>query len=86
MDPATASGDRARTVQHFDRCSEMGPQNAFIQYRFIRPNDGQVRWIATEARIERSPDITFADLSRSLDITDLAVAKRHLRESEGGFA
>ena len=56
------------------------------QYRIIRPSDGQVRWIATEARIERSPDGQPLRLvGAHIDITDLAVAKEALRESEERF-
>src|SRR6187549_2085838 len=48
--------DRERTVRQFlDAVKGPGEQFSY-QYRIIRPNDGQLRWIATEARIEREPD------------------------------
>src|SRR5215218_9069683 len=68
--------DRDRTVRHFiDAVNGTGEQFSH-QYRIIRPNDGQVRWIATEARIERNPDSQPLRLvGAHIDITDLAVAK-----------
>ena len=45
--------DRERTVRQFlDAVKGPGEQFSY-QYRIIRPNDGNPRWIATEARIER---------------------------------
>ena len=78
--------DRARTVQHFIDAVNGATEQLSSQYRIIRPNDGQVRWIATEARIERSPDSQPLRLvGAHIDITDLAVAKEALRESEERF-
>lgn len=78
--------DRARTVQHFIDAVNGTTEQLSSQYRIIRPNDGQVRWIATEARIERSPDSQPLRLvGAHIDITDLAVAKEALRESEERF-
>jgi len=78
--------DRARTVQHFIDAVNGATEQLSSQYRIIRPNDGQVRWIATEARIERSPDSHPLRLvGAHIDITDLAVAKEALRESEERF-
>jgi PAS domain S-box-containing protein len=78
--------DRARTVQRFLDAVK-GPADQFsYQYRIIRPIDGQIRWIATEARIERSGDGEPLRLvGAHIDITDLAVAKEALRESEERF-
>jgi PAS domain-containing protein len=57
--------DRARTVQHFVDAVNGTTEQLSSQYRIIRPNDGQVRWIATEARIERkSGQSTFATCRR----------------------
>jgi PAS domain S-box-containing protein len=56
------------------------------EYRIIRPNDGQVRWIAMEARVERSPEGRPLRLvGAHIDITDRAVAKGLLQESEERF-
>jgi len=78
--------DRARTVQYFLDAVNGTTEQLSSQYRIIRPSDGQVRWIATEARIERSPDGQPLRLvGAHIDITDLAVAKETLRESEERF-
>ena len=78
--------DRDRTVQQFiDAVKGTGDQFS-SQYRIIRPSDGQVRWIDTEARIERDPDGAPLQLiGAHIDITDLAIAKETLRESEERF-
>src|SRR3954453_20920605 len=78
--------DRARTVQQFLDAVNGTTEQFSSQYRIIRPSDGQVRWIATEARIERSPHSEPLRLvGAHIDITDLAVAKEALRESEERF-
>ena len=78
--------DRARTVQQFLDAVNGTTEQFSSQYRIIRPNDGQVRWIATEARIERSPHSEPLRLvGAHIDITDLAIAKEALRESEERF-
>src|SRR5882762_5176949 len=48
--------DRARTVQQLRDAVSGTKEHFSSEYRIIRPNDGQVRWIATESQIERSPD------------------------------
>jgi PAS domain S-box-containing protein len=56
------------------------------EYRIVRANDGQVRWIATEARIERDPDGKPLRLvGAHIDITDRSLARERLRESEERF-
>jgi PAS domain S-box-containing protein len=78
--------DRDRTVRQFlDTVKGTGEQFS-SQYRIIRPNDGQIRWIATEARIERDPGgAPLRLVGAHIDITDLAIAKETLRESEERF-
>ena len=78
--------DRARTVQHFADAVKGDAEQLSTQYRIIRPNDGQIRWIATEARIERAPDgKPLRLIGAHIDITELAVARETLRESEERF-
>jgi PAS domain S-box-containing protein len=78
--------DRARTVQRFLDAVKGTADQFSYQYRIIRPIDGQIRWIATEARIERSADgQPLRLIGAHIDITDLAVAKEALRESEERF-
>ncbi len=78
--------DRERTVRQFlDAVKGPGEQFSY-QYRIIRPNDGQLRWIATEARIERDSDGRPLRLvGAHIDITELALARETLRESEERF-
>jgi PAS domain S-box-containing protein len=78
--------DRDRTVQYFlDAVNGTADQISY-QYRIVRPSDGQVRWIATEARIERSPDgRPLWLIGAHIDITELALARETLRESEERF-
>ncbi len=78
--------DRDRTVQHFLDAVNGTAEQISYQYRIIRSNDRQVRWIATEARIERSPDgQPLWLIGAHIDITELAVAREALRESEERF-
>jgi PAS domain S-box-containing protein len=78
--------DRARTERQFlDAVKGTGEQYS-SEYRIIRPSDGQVRWIATESRIERTPDgKPLRLIGAHIDITDRAVAKGLLQESEERF-
>jgi PAS domain S-box-containing protein len=78
--------DRDRTVQVLLDAASGATEQVSYQYRIIRPSDGQVRWLATDARIERSPDgkpLRF--VGAHIDITDIVVAKETLRESEERF-
>ena len=78
--------DRARTVRHFLDAVKGTADHLSSQYRIIRPSDGQVRWIATEARIERGADgQPLRLIGAHIDITDFALAKETLRESEERF-
>ena len=78
--------DRERTVQQFLDAVNGATDQFSYQYRIIRPSDGQLRWIATEARIERDQDGRPLRLvGAHIDITDLALAKETLRESEERF-
>ena len=78
--------DRDRTVRRFTDAVRGAGDQFSSQYRIIRPNDGQVRWIATEARIERDTDgAPLRLVGAHIDITDLAIARETLRESEERF-
>ena len=56
------------------------------EYRIIRPSDGQVRWIACEAQIERDETGQALRLvGAHMDITERTLAKGLLRESEERF-
>jgi PAS domain S-box-containing protein len=78
--------DRERTLRHF-LAAVNGPDVRYsTEYRIIRPNDGQVRWIAVEAQIERDENGKPLRLvGAHMDITERTLAKELLRESEERF-
>lgn len=56
------------------------------EYRIIRPNDGELRWIRVIAKIERDPSgRAIRLLGAHIDITDRMLAQETLRESEERF-
>ena len=73
--------DRERAFQHFIATIN-GPQLRYSsEYRIVRPSDGQVRWIACEAQIER--DETGKPLrlvGAHIDITERTLAKEPRRD------
>jgi PAS domain S-box-containing protein len=78
--------DRDRTLQHFLTTVSGSDVRYSSEYRIVRPSDGQIRWIACEAQIER--DETGRPLrlvGAHIDITERTVAKELLRESEERF-
>jgi PAS domain S-box-containing protein len=78
--------DREQTLRHFlDALA--GPEKDYTaQYRIIRPNDGQTRWIDVVAEIERDADGRALRLvGAHIDVTDRMVAQETLRESEERF-
>lgn len=78
--------DRERTEQHFLDLVKGTSERYSAEYRIIRPSDGEVRWIAAEARIERgAKGEPLRLVGAHIDITDRAVAREMLRESEERF-
>jgi PAS domain S-box-containing protein len=78
--------DRDRTVKRFVEAVRGKDESLSSEYRIIRPNDGQVRWIASEARIERDPaGKPLRMVGAHIDITDRSLARERLRESEERF-
>jgi PAS domain S-box-containing protein len=78
--------DRDRALQHFLAVVSGTDTRYSSEYRIVRPNDRQVRWIACEAQIERDAEGKPLRLvGAHMDITDRTLAKELLRESEERF-
>ncbi len=57
-----------------------------VQYRIIRPSDGEVRWISVKSTIERDDNGTAIRLvGAHSDVTEQVVADLALRQSEAEF-
>jgi PAS domain S-box-containing protein len=78
--------DRDQAVQHFLTTVNGADARYSSEYRIVRPNDGQVRWIAAEAQIERDDKGQPLRLvGAHMDITERTLAKELLKESEERF-
>jgi PAS domain S-box-containing protein len=78
--------DRARAEhQIIEALSGTGDRYS-SEYRIIRPDNGQTRWIVAEGRIERGLDgKALRMVGAHIDITERALSKELLRESEERF-
>jgi PAS domain S-box-containing protein len=78
--------DREETVRHFLDALAGDAGEYTAQYRIIRPNDGQMRWINVVAEIERDAQGRALRLvGAHIDVTDRMLAQETLRESEERF-
>jgi PAS domain S-box-containing protein len=78
--------DRVRAESHFLDMLKGTDERYSTEYRIIRPSDGETRWIAAEGRIERNADGRAVRLfGAHMDITERALAREMLRESEERF-
>ncbi|MES2600212.1 MAG: PAS domain-containing protein [Pseudomonadota bacterium] len=78
--------DRERTEKQFLEAVRGSALRYSSEYRIIRPSDGEVRWIAAEARIDRREDgRPIRLIGAHIDITERVLAKGMLRESEDRF-
>jgi PAS domain S-box-containing protein len=78
--------DRDATVKHFIDALAGSSEDYTAEYRIIRPSDGETRWIRVVAKIERDKDGRAIRLvGAHIDITDQALARETLRESEERF-
>src|SRR5581483_10914857 len=78
--------DREATVRHFLNAIKGTDQDYSAEYRIIRPNDGQIRWIRVIAKFERDDSGRALRLEGAhIDVTDQVLARETLRESEERF-
>ncbi|MCA6125912.1 PAS domain S-box protein [Bradyrhizobium sp. WSM 1704] len=78
--------DRERTIAHLFDALKNGGEDYTDEYRIIRPNDGESRWIRVVAKIERDRNGRALRLvGADLDVTDQMLAQETLRESEERF-
>ncbi|MGZ5874543.1 MAG: PAS domain S-box protein [Bradyrhizobium sp.] len=78
--------DRDRALNHLLTTVNSADVRYSSEYRIVRPNDGQVRWIACEAQIERDEKGRPLRLvGAHMDITERTLAKELLRESDERF-
>jgi len=78
--------DRKQALQHFLMAVNSTETRYSSEYRIVRPNDGQVRWIACEAQIERDASgRPLRMVGAHMDITERTLAKELLIESEERF-
>ena len=75
--------DREHVVNNFKTALESGEDQYEAEYRIVRPDDGQVRWIFGRGRIFRDisgQPVRYAGVD--IDITDRKRTEEALRESE----
>src|SRR6185437_7891932 len=78
--------DRARAVTHLFDVLKGDSEDYSAEYRIIRPNDGETRWIRVVAKIERDGSGRGLRLvGADLDVTEQMLAQETLRESEERF-
>jgi len=78
--------DRARAEREFIAAVKSTQEDYTTEYRIIRPNDGEIRWIRVIARIEREwSGRAIRLVGAHIDITDQMLAQAKLRESEERF-
>jgi PAS domain S-box-containing protein len=78
--------DREQALKHFLDALAGKEKEYSAQYRIIRPNDGQTRWINVVAEIERDGGgRPLRLIGAHIDVTDRMLAQETLRESEERF-
>jgi PAS domain S-box-containing protein len=75
--------DRAATEQKFRDAVKSNVHEYTVQYRIIRPSDGEIRWIAVRSYIERDDaGKPLRLVGAHTDVTDQVLGEQALRKSE----
>jgi PAS domain S-box-containing protein len=75
--------DREATERKFRDAVANGVRDYTVQYRIIRPSDGETRWISVKSTIERDTNSKPIRLiGAHTDVTEQVVAEQALRQSE----
>src|ERR1700688_4133529 len=75
--------DREVTEQKFRDAVAGSVRDYTVQYRIIRPNDGETRWISVKSTIERDDEGRAIRLvGAHTDVTEQVMAEQALRQSE----
>ena len=78
--------DREATERKFRDAVAGDVREYSVQYRIVRPSDGEVRWISVKSTIERDDNGTAIRLvGAHSDVTEQVVADLALRQSEEQF-
>jgi PAS domain S-box-containing protein len=78
--------DREATEQKFRDAVAGKVADYTVQYRIIRPSDGETRWISVKSTIERDGNGKAVRLiGAHSDVTDQVMAEQALRQSEAEF-
>jgi PAS domain S-box-containing protein len=78
--------DREATEKKFRNAVAGRIRDYTVQYRIIRPSDGEVRWISVKSTIERDENGRAIRLvGAHTDVTDQVMAEQALRQSEEEF-
>jgi PAS domain S-box-containing protein len=78
--------DREATEQKFRDAVANGVRDYSVQYRIIRPSDGETRWISVKSTIERDPSgKPIRLIGAHTDVTEQVAAEQALRQSEEEF-
>jgi PAS domain S-box-containing protein len=78
--------DREATERKFRDAVAGDVREYSVQYRIIRPSDGEMRWIAVKSTIERDPNGKATRLvGAHTDVTEQVMAEQALRQSEERF-
>ena len=78
--------DREATEKKFRDAVAGDAREYSVQYRIIRPSDGETRWISVKSTIERDADGKAIRLvGAHTDVTEQVMAEQALRQSEERF-